>query len=71
MESNGVSMGFAPNHERIIKMTINREVRISFLGVNANVLNFILDNGRSINDRIAEIIIITPPNLFGMERRIA
>jgi len=71
MLSYGYSTALAPIHVKIMKVIIIYQTKIFWVGLNLeDKINFFFI-GRIEMIRIAIINPITPPSLFGMDRKIA
>lgn len=69
---NGASTGHAPINVNKMKMLINVQNIIFLIGLKDRDLNFdFIVNGKDKIIRIDITSAITPPNLFGIDRRIA
>lgn len=69
---NGTSTGHAPMNVNKMKVLISVQNRIFLIGLKDRDLNFdFIVKGKDKIIRIDIISAITPPNLFGIDRRIA
>jgi hypothetical protein len=69
--SNGGSTGLAPIHVKIIKFIDNIQNKVLLMGLNFLDRRCFLNMGIIPRIKIAAISAITPPNLLGIERKIA
>lgn len=69
---NGCSTGWPPIHVKMKRLATRIQYRIWVIGRNVRLRCFeVCKNGRKAKIRIDRTKATTPPNLLGMERRIA
>lgn len=69
--SNGASTGLAPAHVRIQNRMVNIQKELFLNGENFELSEYLFLNGKIEIIKIESTKAITPPNLLGIERRIA
>lgn len=69
--SNGASTGLAPAQVRIQNKIANIQKELFLVGENFELREYLFLNGKMEIIRIESTRAITPPNLLGMDRRIA
>lgn len=72
MMINGCSTGWPPIHVKMRRLTTRIQYRVWVIGRNVRLRCFeVWRNGRKAKIRIDRTRATTPPNLLGIERRIA
>lgn len=72
MMINGCSTGWPPIHVKMRRLATRIQYRVWVIGRNVRLRCFeVWRNGRKAKIRIDRTRATTPPNLLGMERRIA